>query len=110
MSGTGLPTPHTDLQTTKQTIGRLMLAPFPDMHSAEEDIIAEASKVVTRRTFRGTHQGTFMGIAPTGKTVTFTAIFIAYLTNGKIEEQWVNFDALGLLQQIGAIPTPSAAG
>ncbi len=64
------------------------------------------NRVVVRRTVRGTHQGEWLGIAPTGKPVTFTGIWIARLTDGNLEEQWVNFDALGLLQQLGAIPEP----
>ncbi len=105
----GLPTPDTDLPTTKQTINALMLAPFPDMHSAEEDLVAARDTVMVRRVFRSTHQGEFLGIAPTGKVVTFSAMFTSHLVGGKIHEQWVNFDALGLLQQLGAIPTPGKA-
>ncbi len=101
----GLPTPEADLPTIKQTIGGLQAA-FPDIRSDEEDIISQGDKVVVRRTFRGTHKGEFMGVAPSDKEVSFTGIFIAQLRGGRIEEQWVNFDALGMLQQIGAIPSP----
>ena len=68
-------------------------------------MIAAGDKVVVRRTFRGTHKGEFIGVAPTGKEVTFTGVWITRLTGGKFEEQWVVFDALALLQQIGAIPS-----
>ncbi len=98
----GLPTPHADLPTLKQSIGGL-LAAFPDMNSSEEDLIAEGNKVVVRRIFRGTHKGAFMGVDPTDKEVVFTATFTARLNGGKIEEQWVNFDALGLLRQIDGV-------
>jgi predicted ester cyclase len=54
----------------------------------------------------GTHQGEFMGIPPTGKRVTFTGIWFARLKGGRLQEQWVSFDALGLLRQLGAIPEP----
>ena len=101
----GLPTPDADLATIKQTIGGLQAA-FPDMRSVEDDLIAAGDKVVTRRTLRGTHKGEFMGVLATGKEVAFTGAWIAYLSKGKIKEQWVYFDALGLLQQIGAIPAP----
>ena len=47
-----------------------------------------------------------MGVAPSDKEVAFTGIFIAQLSGGRIEEHWANFDALGMLQQIGAIPSP----
>ena len=100
----GLPTPHADLQTLKQTIGG-MLAAFPDMSASEEDLVAAGDKVVVRREFRATHKGEFMEAVPTDKQVTFTGIFICRLTGGKIAEQWVNFDTLGLLQQIGVVPS-----
>jgi hypothetical protein len=101
----GLPTPDADLPTIKQTIGGL-LAAFPDMQSSEDDLLAAGDGVAVRRTMRGTHQGEFMGIGPTGKAVTFGGIWLARLSGGKLEEQWVYFDALGLLRQIGAVPTP----
>ena len=79
---------------------------FPDTHLAIEDMIAEGDKVVTRWTGTGTHQGTLMGIPPSGKRVTITGISIVRIANGKSVEDWANFDTLGMLQQIGAIPTP----
>jgi steroid delta-isomerase-like uncharacterized protein len=79
-------------------------AAFPDLHTAVEDVIAKGDKVVVRWTTRGTHQGSLMGIPPTGRQVTMTAIHILRLADGKIAEGWVNFDALGMLQQLGAIP------
>ena len=100
-----LPVPDADLQTIKELIGGLQAA-FPDLISSEEDLISEGDKIVVRRTFRGTHKGEFMGVAASGNKVTFTGIFIDRLTGGKIEEQWVNFDSLGLLQQIGGVPAP----
>jgi hypothetical protein len=101
----GLPTPDADLPILKQTIAGL-LAAFPDIQSSEDDLIAAGDRVVVRRTMRGTHQGAFMGVAPTGKAVTFTGIWLARLSEGKLAEQWVGFDALGLLRQMGAIPVP----
>ena len=105
----GLPTPEADLATIKQTIAAL-LAAFPDMTSAEDDLIAAGDKVVTRRTLRGTHEGKFMDVAPTGKPVAFSGVWLAQLSNGKLKEQWVYFDALGLLRQIGALPAPGPGG
>jgi len=101
----GLPTPDADLPTLKQSIEGLQAA-FPDITSSEDDLIVAGDKVVMRRTLRGTHKGEFMGVAPTGKEMTFTGIWFARLTGGKIDEQWVQFDALGLLRQMGAIPMP----
>jgi ketosteroid isomerase-like protein len=100
----GLPTPDADLPTIKRTIGGLIDA-FPDIQSSEEDLICDGPSVVVRRQMRATHQGAFMGIDPTGRRVSFTGIWLARLDDGKLQEQWVSFDALGLLQQIkGAIP------
>ncbi len=79
---------------------------FPDLHLTIEDEIAEGDKVVTRVTARGTHQGSFMGIRPTGKRAVVTGIVIDRFANGKTVEAWNNLDDLGLLQQLGVIPAP----
>ena len=79
---------------------------FPDMHYAIEDMIAEVDKVVVRYTFRGTHQkGEIHGISPTGKQVTHAGIAIYRFAGGKAVELWDIWDALGALQQLGAIPS-----
>ena len=78
---------------------------FPDNHVTIEDMIAEGDTVVVRYTTRGTHQGNFRGIPPTGKQVSGTGMFIDRLVNGKAVEQWINGDDLGLLQQLGVIPS-----
>jgi len=77
---------------------------FPDLELTTEDIVAEGDKVAIRNTWRGTHQGTFQGLPPTGKQVRFTGTDIFRLEGGKIAEQWADLDALGLMQQLGAIP------
>ena len=82
----------------------LYLTAFPDARFIVEDEIAEGDRVASRYTFRGTHKGDLMGIAPTGKQVTVTGIIINRIANGKSEEGWLNFDALGMLQQLGVIP------
>jgi predicted ester cyclase len=61
-------------------------------------------------TFRGTHQGELMGMPATGKHVTYTGIGIDTVVNGTITEMWLNFDALGVLQQLGAVPSPLRDG
>jgi predicted ester cyclase len=98
----GLLMPAADLVTLKQTLVRLMLGAFPDLQSLEQDLIVDGDKVVTRRILRGTHQGEFMGMAPTGKAITIGCVWLSYLCDGKIKEQWVYFDVLGVLQQVGA--------
>lgn len=79
---------------------------FPDLHFTIEDILAEGDKVVWRWTSTGTNTGSMMGMPPTGKKATITGIEIYRMAGGKIAERWGNFDQLGLLQQLGVIPTP----
>jgi predicted ester cyclase len=60
----------------------------------------------TRWSARGTHQGELVGVDPTGNQVQITGITISRIEGGKIAEDWINYDALGMMQQIGAIPEP----
>jgi steroid delta-isomerase-like uncharacterized protein len=78
---------------------------FPDLYYEIEDRIAEADKVVTRTTWHGTHQGAFLGIPPTGKQVAVTGIDITRWADGKAVEHWGNQDLLGLMQQLGVVPS-----
>jgi steroid delta-isomerase-like uncharacterized protein len=78
----------------------------PDLRVTLEDDIAEENKVVSRWGAQGTHQGELMGIAATGNEVAITGITIHRIEDGKIVEEWENWDALGLMQQIGAVPAP----
>ena len=89
---------------------------FPDVTGTIEEMIAEGDKVVTRWTIHGTHNGDFVTdfvaqgrIPPTGKQVTYTGITINRLADGKIVEDRFEGDILGLLQQVGALPTPGQA-
>jgi len=79
---------------------------LPDLRITLEDDVAEGDKVVSRWRAQGTHQGGLMDIAPTGNEVAFTGITIHRIEDGKIVEEWENWDALGLMQQIGAVPSP----
>jgi steroid delta-isomerase-like uncharacterized protein len=78
-------------------------AAFQDLHMTVEDLFADGETVTARWTCRGHHKGELSGIAPTGKLFTITGITIARFTNGKITEGWVNWDALGLMQQLGVV-------
>lgn len=69
-----------------------------------EDMIAEGDLVAIRLTWRGIHQGEFMGIPPTGKSVAITINAIDRVVNGKIVEGWGESNTLGLLNELGAIP------
>jgi len=83
----------------------LLLTAFPDLHFTIEDQLAEGDKVATRLTWTGTHKGAFRGIPPTGKHVTMTGMTISHWVGGKSDEVWANSDSLGLLQQLGVIPS-----
>lgn len=89
----------------KRYIGAL-LAAFPDFRYTVEDILADGDKLAVRLTARGTHSGEFLGIPPTGKAVAWTEIHIPRIVNGQHVEHWANVDQLGLLQQLGVVPTP----
>lgn len=76
---------------------------FPDFHRTKEDTIVEGDKVVARYTATGTHDGEFMSVPATGKKVKFSWITIYRIADGKVAEEWLLFDQLGLLQQLGAL-------
>jgi steroid delta-isomerase-like uncharacterized protein len=101
----GAPDPL-NLEGFKQ-FGGAFLTAFPDgKHIIEDLIIVEVDKVVSRITYRGTHTGDMLGIPPTGKRVTVSAMIIDQFTDGKIVETWRLFDQMGMMQQLGLIPTP----
>ena len=87
-------------------LGQSVAAGFPDVHATVEELLAEGDKVVERTTARGTHLGVFNGIPPTGREVTWTEMHIYRIDQGKIAELWSEIDFLGLLVQLGAIPSP----
>ena len=82
----------------------MMYAGFPDLRWTIEEMIAEGDKVAECLTARGTHEGEFMGVAPTGKRVEFQRIATVHIREGKISENRGMPDMLGLLQQLGAVP------
>ncbi|RLI36384.1 ester cyclase [Candidatus Bathyarchaeota archaeon] len=98
--------PGTDygIEGSKQSVIMLRNA-FPDITYTVEDLIAEGDKVVARWSAQGTHQGEFMGIPPTNKQVRFSGIEIIRLVDGKAVEEWEELDRLGLMTQLGVIPT-----
>jgi predicted ester cyclase len=89
-----------------RVMASLFRSAFPDFHMTTEDLIAEDDMVVGRFTESGTHRGEFMGLAPTDRHVQFTETAIIRVGDGKIVETWYETDMLGLLQQLGAIPSP----
>jgi steroid delta-isomerase-like uncharacterized protein len=100
---TPLPVQATGAQALKEVFARLHRA-FPDLHITVEDVIAEGDRVVGRNSVTGTHQGEYMGLAPTGKPVAYNEIFIFRFVNGRIAETWGVVDVASQMKQLGVIP------
>lgn len=84
-------------------------AAFPDIRFTIEDQIAEGAKVVTRWTARGTHQADYAGIPATGRSGVIAGVTTDRIADGKVAECWTSLDELGLLRQLGVIPSPQEA-
>ena len=82
---------------------------FPDLQATVEEQIAEGDKVVTRVTIRGTQEGEFLGMPATGRSFTIPGVSIWEVRGNLLIQEWVSWDALGMMQQLGAIPVPEAA-
>jgi steroid delta-isomerase-like uncharacterized protein len=87
---------------------RGMRAGFPDLHFSVEEQIAEADKVVTRFEWTGTHQGEFLGVPATGRSVKVWGIVIDRLQSNRIKDTRIIMDTLGLMMQLGVFPPPKA--
>jgi steroid delta-isomerase-like uncharacterized protein len=103
----GFPAP-VDRQMHKTLVTMFQTA-FPDWRETVEDVIAENDRVVVRVVGRGTHLGDFQGMPATGRPVEAHGMGIARITDGRIAEAWAAYDALGLMQQLGAIPAQQPA-
>jgi predicted ester cyclase len=90
----------TDFEGMKE-IDRMYRKSFPEQRVTIRDMAAEGDKVWTYKSFSAVHSGEFMGIAPTGKTITIDAIDIMRVANGKIVEHWAVQDVWGLMRQLG---------
>lgn len=88
----------------------MLRSAFPDFKATIDDIVAEGDKVVIRQTWSGSHQGEFMGIPPTGRSVSFGVIDIIRIADGRCVEHWGQMDSMSLMQQLGAIPVPAQSG
>ena len=88
----------------------MLRSAFPDFKGTIDDIVAEGDKVVLRWTWSGTQKGEFMGVPPTGKSVSFGVIDIFRIAGGKVVEHWGLMDSMTMMQQLGAIPTPGQSG
>jgi steroid delta-isomerase-like uncharacterized protein len=87
---------------------RGMRAGFPDLHFSVEEQIAEDDKVVTRFEWTGTHQGEFLGVPASGRSVKVWGIVIDRLQSARIKDTRIIMDTLGLMMQLGAFPPPKA--
>lgn len=103
-----LPEPGVGIEAAKASITGYREA-FPDLRLTIEQQLAEGEYVTTRWSARGTHQGSLMGMAPTGKQATVTGITIDRIVDGRFVESWTNWDTLGLMQQLGVIPALATA-
>ncbi len=101
--------PNMDWNGHKQLLTAIINA-FPDVHHDIKDAVAEgADKVAIRVNVTGTHKGEFLGVPQSGKKASITSMDFFTIADGKFVEHWVNADLMGLMQQIGAIPTPSSS-
>lgn len=102
-------TPQTGLPSGPEGVRMFLtmqLAAFPDLWTTTQDMIAEGDKVVHRKLVEGTHEGTFLGLSPTGKHFTLTFIDVWRIADGKLAEHWVEFDSMSMLHQLGMAPPP----
>jgi steroid delta-isomerase-like uncharacterized protein len=99
------PQPVSGIEALRQFMSGYFVA-FPDARFTIENMFAEGDRVAARWTVRGTHQGNLGAVPPTGRQITVTGVWILRLAGGKIAEQWGVFDSLGLMQQLGVVPTP----
>jgi steroid delta-isomerase-like uncharacterized protein len=83
---------------------------FPDFKITIDDMIAEGDKVVAHSTWTGTQKGEFMGIPPTGKSVSFGVFDTIRIADGKFVEHWGLMDSMKMMQQLGVVPAPGEDG
>jgi steroid delta-isomerase-like uncharacterized protein len=91
-----------------KTLFTMFHSAFPDFQVTVDDLIAEGDKVVVRSTWSGTHKGEFMGIPPSGQSVSFGVYDIIRMAGGKVVEHWGQMDNMGLMQQLGVVPAAGA--
>lgn len=82
---------------------RTLREAFPDLSVTIDDRLVTEEAIVDRYTIRGTHDGEFRGISPTGTEIAFTGIVIHYLDDGKVRKDVSEFDVLDVMQQLGAV-------
>jgi steroid delta-isomerase-like uncharacterized protein len=100
--GTPLPIGTSGAQALKEVWTTLLRA-YPDLHVTVQDMFGEDDRVVARNTVTGTHQGEYLGLPPTGRSVTYDEMIIVRFADGRIAETWGVVDLLSQLKQLGAI-------
>jgi steroid delta-isomerase-like uncharacterized protein len=85
-----------------------MFEAFPDMRWEAEEVVAEGSRTAGWGTWKGTHRGTFVGIPPTGRTVSVEFWVMNHYRDGKVAESRIIMDTMSLMQQLGVVPGPAS--
>jgi steroid delta-isomerase-like uncharacterized protein len=98
-----VPIAETGAQALKQ-VWAVLLRAFPDIHVAVNDVIAAGDKVATRHTVTGTNLGEYRGHPPTGRSVSYSEMFIMRFAGGRVAEIWGVVDVLSQLRQLGLMP------
>lgn len=98
-------------ESTREGVRQLFAAlrnAFPDLRVTVHDQVADDERVVSRKSFTGTHRGEFMGLPPTGNAVEFEVIDILRIVDGRITDHWVVGEFHRLMQQVGAAPATAS--
>jgi predicted ester cyclase len=90
-------------------LAKVFYGAFPDLKQTIDDVFANEEKAAVRYTITGTHQGDLMGLAPTGKEIKVAGTMTFRIVGGKVAESSCLIDQMALMEQIGAIPSPSSA-
>lgn len=104
-------TPPPGMEPDREGFKAFVAAAHAGLHNltlTTDEIIVQGNKVAQRWTNTAVHNGEFMGVPPTGNQVTFSGISIYTVRDGQIIEDWTHFDSMGLMQQLGAAPTPES--
>ena len=105
-------TPQPNMTPNKDGVRDLyhrLRAAFPDFHADIHWQAADGDLVTTYKTYHGTHKGTFLGVAPTGRSIHFETVDVMRVRNGKITEHWGVANLFSLMQQLGAWPAATQA-
>lgn len=94
-------------EAPKEMLSQLRVA-FPDLRVAVQDMVAEGDRVAVRALMTGTHQGEYMGIPATGRTVEVAVFDMLEFRGARISQHWGVTDAMAMMQQLGVVEPPPA--